>query len=217
LAVIVMTSVYFLFLKGGSNEDEKKEEKEKEKKKEKEKEKEKEKDSKKRKKRTKEVKKPAKEEEEETNEEANEEEQEQEQEVVVKAQVVESAPDVNNKKMCFYTNVYEMCNTKCGPGKRFRKQVEYTQDMNVSHHGIDPADLTLHVCEVDNDRESMPCEGTNCSDEFTYGKFIENNPGIPSSDQMTKYCEFIDANDACTDPNVRGTGSCRETCISKWR
>ena len=172
LAVIVMTGVYFLFLRGGSNEG-KEEEKDKEK--------------------------------------------EKEQEVVVKPQVVESAPDVNNKKMCFYTNVYELCNTKCGPGKSFRNQVEYTEDMNVSSYGVNPADLTLHVCKVPNDRESMACEGTNCSDEFTYGKFIEKNPDIPSNDRMTKYCEFIDTNDACNDPNVRNLNACRETCIAKWR
>jgi len=209
LALIVMTGFYFLFLKGSNDDYDDKEEDKKE-------DKDKEKESIKRakpiknKKRTKEVKKSTKEEEEDYSE-------EQEQEPEPKPRIVESAPDVNNKKMCFYTNVYEMCNTKCGAGKRFRKQVEYTQDMDVRSHGVIPADLTLHECKVNNNRESIPCEGTNCSDEFTYGKFLENNPDIPSSDQMTKYCEFIDANDACTDPNVRNVGSCRETCIVKWR
>lgn len=133
-------------------------------------------------------------------------------------QLVDSAPDVsNNKKMCFYTNVYEMCNTKCGDGKRFRKQIEYTQDMNINSYGIDPDDLTLHECQFANNREFIKCTGTNCSDEFTYNTFKEQNPDIPSSDMMTKYCEFIDENDACTDPNVMTTGACRETCSAKWR
>jgi hypothetical protein len=131
--------------------------------------------------------------------------------------VSEEDTPVVSKQMCFYTNVYEICDTQCGAGKRFRKQVTHTPEMNVRSYGINPDDLVLHVCKEDNAREFRPCEGTNCSDEFTFSKFKENNPDIPVSDRMTKYCEFVDANDACNDPNVRNIGACRDKCITKWR
>ena len=143
-------------------------------------------------------------------------EDESEREPVVVPVSEEDAPVVN-KQMCFYTNVYEICDTQCGAGKRFRKQVTHTPEMNVRSYGIKPDDLVLHVCKEDNAREFRPCEGTNCSDEFTFSKFKENNPDIPVSDRMTQYCEFIDANDACNDPNVRNIGACRDKCITKWR
>ena len=143
-------------------------------------------------------------------------EDESEREPVVVPVSEEDTPVVN-KQMCFYTNVYEICDTQCGAGKRFRKQVTHTPEMNVRSYGIKPDDLVLHVCKEDNAREFRPCEGTNCSDEFTFSKFKENNPDIPVSDRMTQYCEFIDANDACNDPNVRNIGACRDKCITKWR
>lgn len=143
-------------------------------------------------------------------------EDESEREPIVVPVSEEDAPVVN-KQMCFYTNVYEICDTQCGAGKRFRKQVTHTPEMNVRSYGIKPDDLVLHVCKEDNAREFRPCEGTNCSDEFTFSKFKENNPDIPVSDRMTQYCEFIDANDACNDPNVRNIGACRDKCITKWR
>ena len=113
-------------------------------------------------------------------------EDESEREPVVVPVSEEDTPVVN-KQMCFYTNVYEICDTQCGAGKRFRKQVTHTPEMNVRSYGIKPDDLVLHVCKEDNAREFRPCEGTNCSDEFTFSKFKENNPDIPVSDRMTQY------------------------------
>jgi hypothetical protein len=132
---------------------------------------------------------------------------------------VESAdiPTTTTRKMCFYTNVYEMCNAKCGQGKRFRSQVEYKEGMNTRSYGIHPDDLQLHVCKAPDQREYEECTGTNCSDTYTVQTFKDNNPDVPADQIQTKYCEFIIENDACNDPNVRGTGSCRTECWEKWR
>eukprot|EP00959_Pyramimonas_sp_CCMP1952_P381607 7996078-Pyramimonas_sp.AAC.1 len=110
--------------------------------------------------------------------------------------------------MCVYTNSYTPCDATCGPGKRFRIQIPYTESTDVSVYGLDPASVTPHPCVDDAQREHVACEGVVCDDTYTLQTFQENNPGKSYDD----YCDFIVSQNACATPFVATNSLCSSQC-----
>jgi hypothetical protein len=152
-------------------------------------------------------------EEEEPEEEVPEEEEpEEEEEEPVPAPVEEPIVVPTQRNLCVYLNSWGSCNTLCGTGEQFRRQVRYNEGDDISAmHGLDPNVVTPHECVPDDLRESRSCTGFTCGDTtYTWNTYIANNPDKSFND----YCAWIVESDACEDPVFKRQSVCKTQCSS---